>query len=129
MGKTSLPTGFGITEGMRAWAEQKVPQVDIDKEHEAFVDYWLGHGTKMADWCATWRSWMRRCPQFKGAMRPPDDAEITRLMALYTKAGFRRAFRHETSTTYTDAFREWQRRDAPVRDMSNILNMARGKRI
>lgn len=129
MGKTQLPDGFGITQGMRDWAESKVPMVDIDKEHEAFVDYWLAHGTKMADWMATWRNWMRRAPQFKGAMRRPDDAEVTRLMAEFTTAGFRRAFRHETSTTYTDAFRQWQRSDAPERDMSNILQIARAKRV
>jgi len=114
MAKTTLPNGFGITEGMRQWAETKAPQVDIDREHEAFCDYWLAHGTKMADWFATWRTWMRRAPQFRGAMR---------------SQGFRRAFRHETSTTYTDAFRDWKQRDAPARDMSNILNIARAKRI
>ena len=129
MAKTTLPNGFGITEGMRQWAETKAPQVDIDREHEAFCDYWLAHGTKMADWFATWRTWMRRAPQFRGAMRSPDDAEVTRLMAIYTPQGFRRAFRHETSTTYTDAFRDWKQRDAPARDMSNILNIARAKRI
>lgn len=128
MSKTLIPSEFGISEGMRSWAELKVPQVDIDKEHEAFCDYWLAHGKKMADWVATWRCWMRRAPQMKGSMRRPDDVEVTRLMALYTPKGFRRAFHHETSTTYTDAFRAWSQRDAPLRDMSNILNIARAKR-
>lgn len=71
MGKTVLPDGFGISEQMRTWASEKTPLVDIDKEHEAFCDYWLAHGKKMADWFATWRNWMRRAPQFKGAIRDP----------------------------------------------------------
>lgn len=129
MGKCVLPTGFCISQEMRAWAETKVPSVDIDREHEAFCDHWLAHGKMMADWTACWRTWMRRAPQFKGAMRTPDDAEVTRLMALYTKAGFRRAFRHETSTTYLQAYRQWQQCDAPARDLSNILNIARAKRV
>lgn len=129
LSKSVIPRDFGISQEMRAWAELKASQVDIDKEHEAFCDYWAGHGTKMADWVATWRTWMRRAPQMKGAMRRPDDAEITRLMSVYTAKGFRRAFQHETSTLYTSAFRDWQDRDLPQRDLSNILNIARAKRV
>lgn len=54
---------------MRAWANAKVPQVDIDKEHEKFCDYWLAHGKRMANWEATWRNWMRRCPEMGGCMK------------------------------------------------------------
>lgn len=69
MGKTVLPTGFGISQEMRVWAEVSVPKVDIDREHENFCDYWRGRGKMMADWIATWRVWMRRAPQFRGALR------------------------------------------------------------
>lgn len=71
MGKTVLPNGFEISEQMRSWADVKAPLVDIGREHEAFCDHWLGNGKKMADWTATWRNWMRRAPQFKGALRDP----------------------------------------------------------
>lgn len=71
MGKTVLPDGFGISEQMREWAKLKAPLVDIDLEHENFCDYWRGRGKMMADWIATWRVWMRRAPQFKGATRDP----------------------------------------------------------
>jgi len=64
VGKTLLPDDFQITESMRAWARAKIPQVDIDSEHENFCDYWKAHGKKMADWVATWRVWMRRAPEF-----------------------------------------------------------------
>jgi hypothetical protein len=62
--KTLLPEGFPITEDMRVWAREKVPNVDIDGQHEQFCDYWRAHGKKMADWTATWRNWMRRAPEF-----------------------------------------------------------------
>ena len=70
MAKTLLPDDFGITAAMRDWAREKAPNVDIDREHENFCDYWRAHGKKMADWIATWRMWMRRAPAMKGAVRP-----------------------------------------------------------
>lgn len=64
LSKTLLPDEFGISDSMRAWARFKVPQVNIDAEHENFCDYWRAHGKKMADWVACWRVWMRRVPEF-----------------------------------------------------------------
>lgn len=64
MGKTAIDPEFEVTEKMREWAREKVPGVDIESETEKFVDYWLAHGKRMADWTATWRNWMRRAPQF-----------------------------------------------------------------
>lgn len=63
-GKTALPDDFCITESMREWARTKVPEVDIDAQHELFCDHWRGNGKRMADWTATWRNWMRRAPEF-----------------------------------------------------------------
>jgi hypothetical protein len=70
MGKTLLPEGFEISESMRSWAQKKVPNIDIDSQHEAFLDYWKSHGKKMADWAATWRMWMRRVPDFTRFPKP-----------------------------------------------------------
>lgn len=64
MAKTTVPENFSISPELRAWARQSVPQVDIDAQHEIFMDYWRAHGKKMADWNATWRNWMRRSPEF-----------------------------------------------------------------
>jgi hypothetical protein len=64
MPKSLLPADFPITSSMRVWAAAKVPQVDIEEQHEQFCDYWRAHGKKMADWEATWRNWMRRSPEF-----------------------------------------------------------------
>ena len=64
MSKTLLPENFTITEDMRAWAQQKVPDVDINDQTECFCDYWRARGRMMADWQAAWRTWMRRVPSF-----------------------------------------------------------------
>lgn len=69
MGKRKLPDDFAITEQMREWARAKVPRLDIDHHNEEFVDHWRANGKMMADWTATWRTWMRR--SFEGAFRRP----------------------------------------------------------
>ena len=69
--KTEIPEDFEITEKMRKWADEKIPRVDIDRETEKFIDYWLAHGKRMANWEATWRNWMRRCPEMGGYMKSP----------------------------------------------------------
>jgi len=51
---------FLMTAEMLAWAKEKVPAVNLDRETERFCDYWTGTGKAMADWPSTWRNWMRR---------------------------------------------------------------------
>ena len=68
--KTEIDPNFRITESLRAWADKNVPQLDIDRETERFIDYWLSHGTKRASWEATWRNWMRKAPEMGGVMKP-----------------------------------------------------------
>ncbi|MFI8981468.1 DUF1376 domain-containing protein [Ectopseudomonas khazarica] len=58
--KRPLPLPFLITDDMLAWAKEKTPAVNIDRETENFIDYWKGVGKPMADWPATWRNRMRR---------------------------------------------------------------------
>ena len=35
------------------------------------VDYWRGHGRRMANWESVWRNWMRRAVDMKGARFAP----------------------------------------------------------
>jgi len=37
----------------------KFPKVDVDRQVEPFVDYWLSRGDARADWNATFRTWCR----------------------------------------------------------------------
>lgn len=129
MSKTSIPVDFSISEKLRAWAEQKVPHVNIDKEHEIFVDYWIGHGTRMASWPATWRVWMRRAPKMGGAVYSPEEMEMRALMKDFTAQGFRRAFVHETARTYRSAFESTRVHHLPQRDLKCIGDLSTAKRM
>lgn len=62
--KTRLPDDFVITQGMRAWAGQKAPGINVDDETEAFRDYHLAHGNVMDDWTRAWHTWMRNAVKF-----------------------------------------------------------------
>jgi hypothetical protein len=55
-----LQMPFLMTGEMLAWAKDKAPAVNLDRETERFCDYWTGTGKAMADWPSTWRNWMRR---------------------------------------------------------------------
>jgi len=58
--KRALPVPFVQTPEMLAWAAEKAPAVNLDRETERFIDYWTGQGSTKADWPATWRNWIRR---------------------------------------------------------------------
>lgn len=126
---TVIPDGFSISEGVRAWAAKKMPQVNIDKEHEAFVDYWLGNGKKKANWDAVFRTWIRRAPKMGGALYSNEEQEIRALMREFTAQGFRSAFRHETARTYRAAFEATKTHALPQRDMKCIDALATAKRM
>lgn len=59
-----FPSDFAITDEMRSWAKDKVPNLDIDDELEEFCGYWrdVDNGkTKRteAGWRQTWQGRMR----------------------------------------------------------------------
>lgn len=62
--KSRLPDDFRITESMRAWAQQKMPMVDLESATEEFCDHFWGNGKTMLNWEFTWRNWIRRVPKF-----------------------------------------------------------------
>lgn len=58
---------FKVTNGMRAWAAENAPGVDLDSETAHFLDYHAGRGTVAADWTRTWHTWMRNAVKFAPA--------------------------------------------------------------
>ena len=58
-----IPTGFAITDDMRAWAKTNgLDYLNLDAITEKFVDYWAaksGASATKVDWIATWRNWLR----------------------------------------------------------------------
>jgi hypothetical protein len=48
-----------LTDQMLEWCETAAPQIDPQTEAEKFLDYHLGKGTRLANWPATFRGWVR----------------------------------------------------------------------
>lgn len=79
----TVPEDFAITEEMRKWAKEAVPNVDIEAQTVLFRDHEFKdpHG----NWPAAWRTWMRRAIEYqrsparfeepKLTWRPPPDEE------------------------------------------------------
>lgn len=58
---TRIPDQFFITDRMREWAADEVPDLDLSWYTRKFVDHWRSttrNATKL-DWVATWQNWMR----------------------------------------------------------------------
>jgi hypothetical protein len=58
------PSSLPITDDMRTWAAREVPGVDVDREHPNFLDHHRSKGTRMIDWVAGWRKWMRNAAYY-----------------------------------------------------------------
>lgn len=89
------PSKGGVVKGTRVpenwtppphvWDDvsQKCPNVDLEDEHENFMDYWLSKTGKDAtklDWARTWRAWMRRSEKWaksKGVRTPSVDEVLS----------------------------------------------------
>lgn len=62
-----IPEPFPLSEDMKQWVRDNTPGIDAWKEHEKFIDHWLGAPDKTGrkkDWLATWRNWMRRAQEY-----------------------------------------------------------------
>lgn len=53
-----LPDDFALNDGMRVWAQQTYPRVDVDHETQKFVLYFHGEGVRRRNWYAAWQKWM-----------------------------------------------------------------------
>jgi DNA-binding MarR family transcriptional regulator len=62
---SSVPEIFPITEAMRAWAQENLPSVNVERETEQFLDHHRAKGSVFEDWIAAWRTWMRRAASFQ----------------------------------------------------------------
>jgi hypothetical protein len=53
-----LPEDFALNDGMRVWAQQAFPRVDVDHETQKFVLHWRGEGARRRNWYAAWQKWI-----------------------------------------------------------------------
>lgn len=67
--KTEIDESFEVSDKLRKWAGEEVPQVEIDRETGRFVDHHLARGNQFKDWDAAWRNWMRRAPEWGGYLK------------------------------------------------------------
>lgn len=75
--RTRLPDDFEVTPGMRLWAAENIPQVNVDRETEKFKDHHVAAGNTMADWSRAWQKWMRTADDFRASRgnRPGQQSE------------------------------------------------------
>lgn len=70
--KTSLASNFILTEPMIAAATAcGWDQARQDDEFQRFVFWNKSHGTRSADWLATWQTWIARGTEYRAATRKP----------------------------------------------------------
>lgn len=62
---TEVPEPFPLTDELRAFAAQTVPDVDVDEMTSHFVDHHRSVHTLSDDWPAKWRLWVRRERKFQ----------------------------------------------------------------
>jgi hypothetical protein len=63
--KFAIPADFAVTDGMRAWAAENAPSIDIKLQTQLFVNYFLDKGEKRPGWRRSWESWMLRAESWE----------------------------------------------------------------
>jgi hypothetical protein len=59
-----LPETFALNDGMRVWAHQTFPRVDIDHETQKFIWHWRSEGTRKRNWYEAWKKWIADANQY-----------------------------------------------------------------
>ena len=70
---SGVPDEFLVDQRMLDWLAQNQITTDWRTETSNFLDYHRAKGSKMADWVAGWRTWMRNSMKF-AAQRPTPPA-------------------------------------------------------
>lgn len=52
--------GFELNDGMRRWARDTFPKVDVDYETDQFLDHFRAQAVRRPNWYAEWQKWIRR---------------------------------------------------------------------
>ena len=58
--KVSIPNDFCLTENMKAYAEKKGFNINLDNFTERFITKCRAKGYKYQDWYAAWQDWLQR---------------------------------------------------------------------
>jgi len=120
----TAPEDFTVEVGMRVWAAQNTPGIDVDFETASFKDYEFPRAH--SNWNATWRNWMREAYRRKNRYLPvtkaaPVSVEMETVKGLRVKWGvpeFREPLPGENPSQYRRAMD-----DARVAKHGNITNL------
>ncbi|CAM4394038.1 Phage replisome organizer [Comamonas aquatilis] len=73
---TRLPKDWKLLKSWGDWAIAEHPALteeEVRRQAAMFADHWhakAGKDGRKADWCATWRNWIRRAVEMPGTRRP-----------------------------------------------------------
>jgi hypothetical protein len=65
-----FPDDLELTEADKAFATDRLTNVDVPEMFIAFRDFHVGKGTLAKDWHATWRTWVQNAKSFGYPMLP-----------------------------------------------------------
>lgn len=92
---TELPDGWVPDQSVIEAMREECPNVDLEREHRKFVDYWAavpGAKGRKKDWNATWRNWIRRAAESAPQKRESFMDVGERLMAEFDRQDQLREF-------------------------------------
>ncbi len=61
---TGIPEDFTLTDDRKAYAAERLPNVDAPELFASFRDHHTAKGTIAKDWDASWRTWARNAQKF-----------------------------------------------------------------
>ena len=76
MKKRAIPDDFKVSPQIVELAEQN-GWSDPHSELDAFRDYHLAHGSRMADWEAAFRTWLRNAKRFRDSQQPQAEGRLS----------------------------------------------------
>ena len=77
---SSVPDEFLVDQRMLDWLDENEIKTDWRTETSNFLDHHRAKGSKMADWVAAWRTWMRNSVKFARPAVPvaaPGKAQVS----------------------------------------------------
>ena len=107
-------SGFVLDDKLRAWLDEKYPQVDPDGTYELFADKALAKGWVYANWSAAFRNYMRRAHEWGGVEYKPGlhDPAFGPLIQQARAVGFRMPNKVESPGTYRTALQAFDKQQA-----------------
>jgi hypothetical protein len=63
----TCPSSFALTDQLKAWAQEKCPGIDVERETESFRNH--EYDKPKSDWDRAWRNWMLNAIKFSAGRK------------------------------------------------------------